>query len=217
MIQTVMNAGRIKPMPNEPTIKIVNPAGSRTPLIWAFNAPDREMTGLAGQLKQEQPLLGLYSGSRHLLDEDAPEKIAGHYADRIQTLFPRGDFYLAGNCRGGIVAHKILDKLVACGVFPKRVLFLEYIDRALFSYPGQLLFVFGKQSDMMAVHSASIIAARRHERHGTSLKVHWINGQHGQFFNPEYVVDLSREILAFIDGTDPRVEASEPAQSTAAQ
>jgi len=70
---------------------------------------------------------------------------------------------------------------------------------------------------MMAVHSATIIAARRHERLGTSMNLHWINGQHGQFFQPEYVVDLSREVLAFLEGPDSRAEASEPAQSTAAQ
>jgi hypothetical protein len=217
MIQTVMNAGRIKAMPNEPTIKIINPAGSSTPLIWVFNAPDREMTGLAGYLKEQQPLLGLYSGSDHLPDEDALETIGGHYAERIQALYPRGDFYLAGSCRGGMIAHRILDKLVARGLFPKRVLFLEYIDRALFNYPGQLLFIFGKQSAMMARYSATIIAARRHERHGTSMKVHWINGQHGQFFYPENIGGLSREVLAFLEGADPRVEATDLAQSTAAQ
>jgi acyl-coenzyme A synthetase/AMP-(fatty) acid ligase len=77
-------------------------------------------------------------------------------------------------------------------------MFLEYIDKSLFDYAGEMMFVFGKQSHMLARNKASIVAA---EKLTNSTKVRWINGQHGQFFYPGYVVELAREVLAFLDGT----------------
>jgi hypothetical protein len=51
----------------------------------------------------------------------------------------------------------------------------------------------------------------RKEKLANSTKVRFVNGQHGQFFYPEYVGDLTREILAFFDGTYNRLKASESA------
>jgi oxalate---CoA ligase len=202
-IGMVMSSGVIKTMPDDPTIKIINPNAKKVPLVWVFNSPDREMAGLLQHWNSERPLLGLYSGSRHIPNTaEAAKIIAEHYCDRLLALFPRQDFYLAGNCRGGTIAHKILELLNARGVFPKRILFLEYIDLSLLDYPGEIRFMFGKQSATTFVHSASIGAVQRNEKVTDTKKVLWIDGEHGQFFYSDNGAVLAREILTFINETD---------------
>jgi acyl-CoA synthetase (AMP-forming)/AMP-acid ligase II len=198
-IGMVMSSGAIKTMPDDPTIKIINPDGEKVPLVWVFNSPDREMTGLSQYWNSNRPLLGLYSGSRQIPNtEDTRKKIAAYYCDRVIALFPDGEFYLAGNCRGGRVAHKMLEDLNERGVFPKRVMFLEYIDQSLFNYPGEVRFVFGKQSHLRFSFSAGITAVLRNEKETNSKKLFWVDGAHGEFFHRQNCAGLAREIHAFV-------------------
>ena len=198
-IGMVMSSGVIKTMPDDPTIKIISPDGKKVPLVWVFNSPDREMTGLSRYWNSDRPLLGLYSGSRQIPNtDDTRDRISAYYCDRILALFPDGNFYLAGNCRGGKIAHKMLGFLNDRGVFPKRVMFLEYIDQSLFDYPGEVRFVFGKQSHLRFAFSDLITAVLRTEKATDSRKLFWVEGRHGQFFYGQNGAGLAREIRAFL-------------------
>jgi oxalate---CoA ligase len=199
IIGMVMSSGVIKSMPDDPTIKVLNPTGKKVPLVWVFNSPDREMTGLSHYWNSDRPLLGLYSGSRQIPNtEDTRKQIAAFYCDRLLELFPDGNFYLAGNCRGGIIAHMILRSLNECGMFPKRVMFLEYIDQSLFDYPGDIRFLFGKESHMRFSFSALITAILRHDKATNSKKFFWIEGRHGEFFYGKNGAVLAGEIRTFV-------------------
>jgi acyl carrier protein len=199
IIGMVMSSGAIKTMPDDPTIKVINPGGKRVPLVWVFNSPDREMTGLSKYWSSDRPLFGLYSGSRQIpKTEDTRKRIAAYYCDRLLDLFPDGNFYLAGNCRGGTIAHRILKGLNDCGIFPKRVMFLEYIDQSLFDYPGEVRFVFGKQSHLRFSFGPAITAVLRIEKATNVRKLFWIDGEHGQFFYGQIGAALAREVMSFI-------------------
>jgi len=202
-IAMVMSSGLIRTMPDDPTIKIMNPEGKKAPLVWAFNSPDMEMTGLSRHWNSDQPLLGLYSGGGQLpRTDDALNNIAAHYAERLLTLFPQGNFALGGNCRGGRLAHKILTTLNARKVFPSRVIFMEYANQSLLDYPGEVMFLLGKQSLMSDHLSADTMKVVRGVKLTKSKSVHWLEGLHGQFFRAENVTLLTRRILAFLDATE---------------
>ena len=132
-------------------MKAVNTEGSRTPLFWCFNSPEKEMAGLAPHLDPQQPFYGLHSGGRLFAKTEASmSKIAGFYAGEIVSLFPDGPYALGGNCRGAKVAVKIARILEASGRKVEKLCFLEHAPTSLHDFDGQMLLMFGKLSDHRA-------------------------------------------------------------------
>ena len=69
-----------------------------------------ELSKLIGQ---EQPLYGLQSigldGRENPIDNI--EEMAARYVEEVQLIQPRGPYFLAGGCMGGIVAFEMAQQL----------------------------------------------------------------------------------------------------------
>ena len=76
--------------------KVANAGGSRPPLFWCFNSPEKEMGGLAPHLDPDQPFYGLCSGGRLFPKTEAwMSAIAEFFAGEIVSLFPDGPYAIA--------------------------------------------------------------------------------------------------------------------------
>ena len=196
----VMGAGQIPVLQPGSTIKAANLDGRRKPLVWCFNSPEKEMSGLLPHLGSEQPLLGLFSGSRQLPNtDDAIDKIAGHYADQLVELYPDGQFSLGGNCKGARVTHRIVDILADRGMPIEHVCLLEYSDPRLFSYEGKLMLMFGKHSKHKAYRKMRWGSAGWKEQFARVPVTGWVTGRHGRFFRPQNAREIAFKLDCFLN------------------
>ena len=196
----VMGAGQIPVIESSPTIKIANPDGKKKPLVFCFNSPDREMAGLVPFLDPEQPLLGLFSGSRQLPNtDDMIQKIAAHYTDKILEIYPGGDFSLGGTCRGARITHQILRNLLQRGVHIDKVCFLQFFDPSLYEHDGKTMLLFGKHSYDKSYKEIGLTRHGWIKRFKRRPIVDWVNGQHGLISRPHNAIGFAAKLSRFLD------------------
>lgn len=158
------------------------------------------MSGLRPHLDPEQPLIGLFSGSRQVPNtDDMMDRIARYYAAKLLELYPDGGFALGGNCQGARVAHRIARILTDEGRPPDRLCFLEYFDTALFEYPGKLMLMYGKHSKHKAYRPIRWGRAGWQDRFRTRPVVAFVTGRHGRFFRPQNAGEIANNIACFLD------------------
>ena len=198
-IVAIMAMGRIPTVRPGSALKVMNPAGTRTPMIWCFNSPATEMMALGKYHDPDQPLYGLFSGGR-IFDrgDETLLEIARLYVAEILEQFPTGPLVIGGNCQGGRVAFMLANMLKDAGREVEALCCLDFAQPNLATYDGRVLLTFGKQS------------ARRfysHIRWGrpgwenafrTPPTVVWITGSHGGFFRGDTISSFVRALEAFM-------------------
>jgi amino acid adenylation domain-containing protein len=115
---------------------------------------------LARLLGPEQPFYGLQS--RGLDGREKPfehiEDVATHFLAEVQQVDPKGPYYLAGACTGGVVAYEMAQQLIDQG---KQVAFLGLLE----TWPPQESpFIGGARSRFSAHISFLARGVRRHFR-----------------------------------------------------
>ena len=94
----------------------IQPRGSRPPIFLVPGVGGNVLVfaRLAKQLGQQQPVYGLQA--RGLDGEARPftrvEEMAAHYVKEIRTVRPKGPYFIAGTCTGGVVAYEMAQQLV---------------------------------------------------------------------------------------------------------
>ncbi|PZV23418.1 MAG: hypothetical protein DCF12_19045 [Snowella sp.] len=91
--------------------------GSRPILFaihWLYYTRD-----LSKYLGEDQPIYGLSFGigyfKKHLLLLNTIEELAKHYIEEMQSLQPKGPYFLIGHSFGGLVAYEMAQQLLAKG------------------------------------------------------------------------------------------------------
>lgn len=201
-LATVMAMGRIPVARPGSAIKVANAGGSRPPLFWCFNSPEKEMGGLVPYLDPDQPLYGLCSGGRlYPKTEAIMSRVAEYYAGEIVSLFPDGPYVIGGNCRGAKVAVRIARILMESGRSVDKLCFLEYSGdgiEILHGFDGRLLLMYGKQSHRRAYRGIRWGAPGWRAQFRRPPVVEWVSGVHGRFFRPYNVTSLASTLDRFL-------------------
>jgi acyl-CoA synthetase (AMP-forming)/AMP-acid ligase II/thioesterase domain-containing protein len=175
----------------------------REPIFWCFNAPDREMPALAKYQGREQPIYGMFAGSRVLKDIYVVNTaIAKHYAEEISMLFPEGVFNIGGNCRGADVASQVANFLIEKGRTVNRLCLMEYFHPRLFTYPGKMLLLFGRNSHITDYKKFNWGSQGWEQQFTVTPEVEWIPGGHGEYFIEPNIRYLSERISSFVQVID---------------
>ena len=118
-----------KASPPIKTLVPIQPAGNKPPLFFVHLVGGNVLSfaELSKVIDQEQPLYGLQSIGLDGRDKpiDNIEKMAARYVEEIQLFQPRGPYFLAGGCMGGVVAFEMAQQFRAKG---QRVAFLGMVD-----------------------------------------------------------------------------------------
>jgi amino acid adenylation domain-containing protein len=117
-----------------PNLVSLGSEGAHPPLFLFHNEVGHvlEYRKLAAGLSGDRPVFALqYNGApeRYALSPRLPDLVA-HYVPEIRRAQPRGPYFLAGQCFGGLVAFEAAQQLRALG---EEVALLALIDTA---YPG---------------------------------------------------------------------------------
>jgi acyl carrier protein len=194
--------------PNHAVLSL-HAAGSRPPLFWCFNSPEKEMRQLGGQLGADQPLYGLYSGG-NLFDytDEIHDQFAAMYVDELLGLLPPGPYYLGGNCRGASVAAYMAVRLAERGRTPEALCLMEDFAPILYEYPGRMLLLYGRQSTMRAQRRFRWGWPGWRASFRREPEVDWLTGRHARFFESGNVEVLGSRLELFFRGATPRPAAS---------
>jgi amino acid adenylation domain-containing protein len=182
-------------------VKARNQDGGRPPLFWCFNTPDRDLASMAGSMGTAQPIYGLVSGSHQLPSTDETiARVAEHYAGELLDLFPEGPFALGGNCFGGRVATALAIRLGELGKEVTHLAVMEAFPEALFTYPGRVLLLYGRQSRRRAYLPFRWGRFGWRRAFQRVPEVDWITGEHAEFFEAGNVDTLAGRLRSFLDG-----------------
>ncbi len=103
--------------PSWSSLVAIQPGGSKPPLFLCHGAEGNVLLyrELALRLGSDRPVYGLQSqgldGNGHVAT--SIEDMAAHYMHEIQSLQPKGPYYLGGYCMGGAIALEIAQQLHA--------------------------------------------------------------------------------------------------------
>ena len=107
----------------------IRPKGHKTPLFFVHGGfgDVLGLTNLARHLNSDYPFYGLRGIGLDGIQEplNSIEEIANRYISEIQTVQPRGPYFLGGQCSGGTVAFEMAQQLKAKG---EEVAFLALLD-----------------------------------------------------------------------------------------
>jgi len=195
----VMAGGKLSTLFQGSLVKVVNAGGGKQPLFWCFNAPEREMSILAKELGPDQPIYGLFSGGGVLSHDDLPA-IANHYVQEIVSIQPEGPILIGGNCRGGRVALKLVQQLHDLGRKVPELCLLECFERSLYAFSGNMLLMFGKQSELQKHKMFDWGFPWWRRPFSVPPRVEWVSGPHGQYFTPANIGSVSSVLGSFLNG-----------------
>ena len=133
----------------------LQPEGSRPPLfcVHAVGGNVLSLRDLASHLGMDQPFYALQSqgldGKR--IPPTTIEEMAHYYIEELQTVQPKGPYFLAGQSSGGVIAFEMAQQLQAQG---HAVIFLALID----TYePGRKKTLEITRADRLAFHRQNLI------------------------------------------------------------
>jgi thioesterase domain-containing protein/acyl carrier protein len=200
---SVVAGGKIPAVRPGSLLKGMNQNGSRTPLFWCFNKPDKNMYTLGTAMGPDQPLYGLFSGASQLPGADRSERIiasiAHYYVKEILELRLEGPIALGGNCRGARVAMKMATFLQQLGKPVSHLILLENFHPWAFGYPGKMLLMYGKQSKHFAYRRFRWGKVGWKVPFRQVPDVRWVPGLHGEFMRPDNVGDVAQTLRDFLD------------------
>lgn len=184
------------------TVRLVNAGGTAPPLFWTFNSGG-ELPALAAQLPSAQPIVGM----RSLNQIVPPDKrattpalldLATHYADTLLQRFGTGPCLVGGNCQAAEVAYHIAIRLLAAGAEVQAFVTLDAEWQLPLPVPVKL--IFGRDSDRNPVRTLSDAQMKlRHDWWSAAfagIELAETDGAHGQYFQPQNVPSLARQILS---------------------
>ena len=183
-------------------VKTLHADGSQQPLFWCFNSPESEMAGLAAAMGSDQPVYGMYSGGGQFPNQKDLPAIARHYVREIMEIQPHGPLAIGGNCRGGYVALKVASRLQELGRTVSHLCLMEYFDKSLYGYRGNLLLMYGTKSNLQLQKELRWGSPGWTRPFAAPPRVEWIRGHHWRFFAPENVKSLSDQVASFLRGED---------------
>ena len=205
-MQTFMGLGGLPTAGNNSLLVSANRDGEETPLIWFFNAPEREMTAMARHMSAEQPIYGGYSGSGLLDNSSATlDILADLYADEITTRFRGMAVNIGGNCHGGQLCFRVAQRLLRREQVIRKLVFLEFAHAEMREIEVPMLLLFGRQSKMRAYQAVNWGDAGWTQYFDCKPIVGWIDGFHGGLFRSKEVVHTARAIELFCRDLTPDV------------
>lgn len=197
-MRTILSSCGIPTLNQHSLLLTINLNGQKPPLFWCFNAPGHEMVALAKKLPIDQPLYGLLSSVPLDSSPETLLKVASHYVDELLTRYPNGPFILGGNCRGAKVICEMYHLLKQKNIPIHKICLLEFFHPWLYEFDGDLMLLFGEQSHLQR-HKLLKWNERNWEKPFIKTpEVHWINCQHGKFFNSEHINTLASKVNQLI-------------------
>lgn len=189
-------------------LRILNPNGTRPPLIWCFNA-SVEFPALAKALGPDQPLIGLRSLNavvnflKKLPQEDAD--IAETYAGLLQEAIDLKDFWIGGNCQGAAVAEDMACSLSYEGKNAQGLFLMEWTP--IMPWPGACHLAFGQQSQDFNPFLRGEDPWPLWNHMYNQVSCGSLTGAHGTYFNPENIASLVSNIDSLMKQRCPLVAA----------
>ena len=167
-------------------------SGTRAPIFWCFQGPE-ELAALADALGPDQPLYGIRSGfnimqySLHNMDS-----LADRYAAEIDKQRMAGPLLVGGNCQGAQIARSVAQALRRRG---RDVPLVMLMEESLFrAYDRPVALLFGDRSRLNPYVAGFDFAKVFMRSYPAGYSVDLIPGAHGEYFNPENVPGLARQI-----------------------
>ncbi len=173
-----------------------NERGRRPGLHWCLQGQE-ELAQLSEHLGPDQPVHGMRSG--HLIMEYTPGSIAAlaaHYASEIARLQPLGPILLGGNCQGGIIAREIALRLQADGRQVPLLILMEPTEHP--TYGGPVALLFGRDSIYNPYRGGPQPEPIFRSAYPAGFSVDFIDGAHGQFFDPAHIESLARVVARLL-------------------
>jgi len=181
-------------------IRGVGLVGGMTPIFWTFNTA-AELPALAAHLPEGQPIVGTRS-LNEIVEKPTREstrivaEVAEFYARHLIARFGTGSCLLGGNCQAAEVAWHIAGHLIAAGVDLRGFITLD-ADWQL-PLPVPVRMIFGQTSRFNPTLGTSGALQRRQTNWRAlfpAYDLRVIPGNHGEYFQPENVAALARQIL----------------------
>lgn len=186
-------------------VRILNPDGTRPPLIWCFNA-QHEFPMLAQQLGPDQPVIGLRSlhliarieSGRSALDI----RLGDHYADCLLRALPDSPCFIGANCQGVGVSAQVAARWALAGRPCPDFIAMEMEPAYPLPLRGTLLF--GAQSTAFNPHLRGDLAApARWQTMFAAPSERIIPGGHGEYFTPQNIAALADTIRTILHRGQP--------------
>ena len=190
-------------------LRILNPNGTRPPLIWCFNA-SFEFPALAKALGPDQPLIGLRSLNtvvnflKKLPQEDAD--IAETYARLLQEATDLTDFWVGGNCQGAAVAEDLACSLSYEGKNALGLFLMEWTP--ISPWPGACHLAFGQQSQDYNPFLRGEEPWPLWNSMYPQVSCGFLTGAHGAYFDPENIASLVSNIDSLLQQQRPLAAVS---------
>ena len=181
-------------------VRILNPRGSRPPLIWCFNGQN-EFPMLAGDLGPDQPVIALrslnlvarFEPGRLALDN----RIADHYAELLLAAFDLSRCSVGGNCQGAPIAARIAANLLRRGCVVETVICMEW--PSLSPLPIRCGLIFGAQSTMFNPFLQGLNPEPLWRALFADHRVEIIPGGHGEYFSEANHAAVGAAVARLLD------------------
>jgi len=195
-------------------LRVVNRSAGGEPIFWIYNSVG-EYPAFAAQLGDGRPLVGMRSLNQIVPRSDRDETpvrrdLARHYADCLLRAFGTGPCIVGGNCQAAEIAYELILHLLAAGTKVRCFVTVDAEWRVPLPVPVRMLF--GRDSSFNPYHALPPGRLEPRERLWSvafpSVEVAFINGGHGQYFLPENIATLVRQVCradeqaASVGGTD---------------
>ncbi|SHN11738.1 hypothetical protein SAMN05444272_4117 [Roseibium suaedae] len=182
-------------------IHVLNPEGTRPPLIWCFNAAS-EFPALAAALGPDQPVIGLRSLNvivdfrKKIADDDA--LMARHYADVLAEKLDLKNCWIGGNCQGAPVAIEMANYLMLQEKPPLGIFSMEW--QPTVPYPGNFSMLFGSNSHEFNPFLRGEDPWPLWNTMFGSVTCDFLDGEHGAYFSQSGIPYLADALTMRMNG-----------------
>jgi acyl-CoA synthetase (AMP-forming)/AMP-acid ligase II/acyl carrier protein len=170
-----------------------NRNGSAPPLFCVVQE-DYEFQYLATALGPQQPVYAFRS-LFHVSDdyaEDQVQALALRYVKDIEQIHPGGPLFLLGHCQAGKIIIPMGQHLVRRGRHVPLLVLVDWTTEPA-SYPGDVLLVFGRDSEFQPKYS-SINPEPAWRRMFGGYSCAFVDGAHHEIYRHNYTVSLAGEL-----------------------
>lgn len=195
-VRTLVGPWSGEPVDPDGLVRLLNPGGSKPPLIWCFNA-QKEFAAMAAGLGPDQPLFGMRS--LNAAARPGPERqalgfrLAMHYARILLGVPGLIRCSVGGNCQSASIAMRLAMALRDAGRRVDLLVTLEGVPPL--PYPGRVALLFGADSER---HNPFLQTSSPQDVPPQSIwrtiyrDVGWtvVPGRHGGFFADPAVAPL---------------------------
>jgi amino acid adenylation domain-containing protein len=179
---------------------LANEGGSRPPLFWCFNGPQKEMSALVRLLPDDQPVYGMISSVPLENTQENLERVARQYVDELLEMFPQGPFRLGGNCRGAKVICEMVMLLEARSIPMEKICLLEFFHPHLYGFKGELYLLFGRYSHLKRHELVKYDQPGWDAPFARPPAAAWLPCGHGEYFDQGNVQVLGECLNSWLAG-----------------